>query len=356
MAQSTGLRRAASLAVRTYRRWHQNTGTNARAEAARLAIEKGRGATPAEHLKAADEYANDVFQWRGYAPWLRAYTALRGKFVEGWIPDNFYQEVVTGALNARPGQVSTAKTFSNRIFASEMLPDLGYVIRGRFFDRAFEPVPPGRARQILFEQGNRVIFKVNASGQGRGIAVYARDAVDDATISSLRDGVFQAFIDQHPFFAGISPNSVATLRITSVMDRDGRPSVRAAYVRGGRTEDAYVRSDHQVRAEVDLATGRISAHAYLPDWKEVAAHPDTGFVFGSAGVIPAWPAIMAAVLQLHRSVPQVACIGWDVILDKEGNVKLMEWNADKNTIIFHEMVTGPCFADLGWPSLVRPLV
>lgn len=42
------------------------------------------------------------------------------------------------------------------------------------------------------------------------------------------------------------------------------------------------------------------------------------------------------------------CIGWDVTLDDQENVRIMdmEWNAGHNDIKFSEATQGPCFSDL----------
>jgi hypothetical protein len=49
-------------------------------------------------------------------------------------------------------------------------------------------------------------------------------------------------------------------------------------------------------------------------------------------------------------VPFTSIIGWDVAVDENHNVKVMEWNGDHNDIKFSEATQGACFSDRGWES------
>jgi hypothetical protein len=106
----------------------------------------------------------------------------------------------------------------------------------------------------------------------------------------------------------------------------------------------------EISVAVDLASGELHREGYLPDWLSVGMHPDTKRTF--AGVkIPAFAKAVATVLELHKRIPFARCVGWDLIIDREENVRLMEWNAEHNDIKFSEATQGPCFADLGWERL-----
>ena len=50
-------------------------------------------------------------------------------------------------------------------------------------------------------------------------------------------------------------------------------------------------------------------------------------------------------------MPYARCIGWDVTVDSEEKVNLMEWNGEHNDIKFAEATQGPCFLGLGWEEL-----
>jgi hypothetical protein len=168
----------------------------------------------------------------------------------------------------------------------------------------------------------------------------------------LPDGVFQAPIRQHGFFAELSPSATATLRITTARELDGSIAVKAAYLRLGRVDDDIVRSRSHVRVAVDPANGALDETGFLHDWRTIDAHPDTGLGFGGR-VIPHFAAATQLCRSLHQGCPHMPCLGWDLCIDEDDQPRLMEWNARYNDIKFSEATRGPCFRGLGWEDLWR---
>lgn len=313
-------------------------------------LEQYQGKTRQADLKRADAYAREVLGHERYAPWLYVYSAVAGRFKEGWIPDNYYGHVVVPRLKGAYGVASSLKSLQRTIFQSDAFPDLVYFANGLFIEPDASVIAPESLARRLFAESDCVVFKVDNSLQGRGIFFIDRATFDIEKIKALGNGVFQACIVQHDMLARFAPRSVATLRITTAVNDDGVASVRACYLRLGRDADTHVQSSSHVRVAVDCATGELVEHGYLPDWTIVREHPDSRIRF--AGVtIPAFGKSLATVLELHRKVPYARCVGWDVAIGDDESVKLMEWNAEHNDIKFSEATQGPCFADLRWDRL-----
>jgi hypothetical protein len=330
----------------------RNRHYNSQARLVLAAMEAQQGPTDKKSIALADEYARDVLGDAKYAPWLHVYTAVRGRFAEGWIPDNYYGMVVEPLKSGDAARVSNLKSFTNRILNTEALPDLAYVIDGIYYSRTFVPVPETDLPALLFEHDDRVFFKADNSLQGRSVSILTQRDFQQKTASRRPDGVFQAPIRQHGFLARISPQSTATLRITTARELDGTVNIRAAYLRLGRASDEIVRSSSHVRVSVDTSTGALAGVGYLPDWRRIEKHPDTGFRF-AAQSIPRFDEATRLCRSLHESCPHIACIGWDTCIDEDDKVKIMEWNARFNDIKFSEATMGPCFAGLGWEGLWR---
>jgi hypothetical protein len=146
------------------------------------------------------------------------------------------------------------------------------------------------------------------------------------------------------------PNSVATLRIATAIDDQGKATVRGCYLRFGRAADSHVVASHQVRVPTEVRTGRLSSEGFLADWSPVDRHPDTGRTF-EGHQIPGFADCIATVLKLHAAVPHTRCVSWDVTVDDAERVRVMEWEGA--VISFVEATQGPCFADLGWDKLHR---
>ena len=75
-----------------------------------------------------------------FSPWLHVYSAIAGEFREGWIPDNYYLSVVLPAIKGRYEEISEMRSLSARFFGPDETPDRGYVVNGRLFNAALEPV------------------------------------------------------------------------------------------------------------------------------------------------------------------------------------------------------------------------
>lgn len=340
------IRRSAKRAAQY--KFHRDHGVQAKRVLQLL--EKKYGNADPVNLRLADTYARDVFGNAKYAPWLRVYAAFSGTFKEGWIPDNYYGGVVVPSMKGWYGKISNLKSMSRLIFDANAFPDVAYFANGLFFTERNVVVPEYELEQVVFRQCDKVVFKLDGSGQGRGIHFFDRKSFDREIIKSLGNGVIQKFIVQHPVFSAFASKSVATLRFTTAVDDVGGISVRACFLRMGRACDTHVQTDREVCVPVNLATGELAREGFLSDWGATEEHPDSKVKF--AGVrIPAFDECVRTVLELHRRIPFARCVGWDVTVDLHENVQVMEWNGEHNDVKFSEATQGPCFSDLKWELL-----
>ncbi|MEW9586303.1 sugar-transfer associated ATP-grasp domain-containing protein [Paraburkholderia sp. DGU8] len=313
-------------------------------------IESRRGKIDPQVLRQIESYAHDVFGDVIYAPWLKVYTALNGTFKEGWIPDNYYGAVVVPQTKGWYGKISTLKSVSRLIFRDKCFPDIGYFANGLFYTADSTLVADDELQRTFLANADRIAFKLDASGQGRGVFILDRQSFQPEFIRSMGNGVFQAFVAQHEVFNRFTADSVATLRFTTVVEPAGAISLRACFLRLGRAGETHIRTGSEICIPVNPSTGELDPVGYLNDWTDVRQHPDTRESF--AGVtIPAFPDCVKKVLELHGKVPFISCVGWDVTVDVLGDVKVLEWNAEHNDVKFGEATQGPCFSDLGWELL-----
>jgi hypothetical protein len=301
-------------------------------------------------FQQCDEYAADVLGSRKYSPWLKAYSVFSGAFKEGWVPDNYYGAVVVPRLKGNYGEISNYKAVSRRLFQTDLLPDLAYAVNGLLYTPSMEPLKPTELKKYLFGTSKRIVYKLDSGQQGRSVFVYDVDNFPDEP-AALGNGVFQAYIVQHPFFEAFNDQSVSTIRITTVVDDESNVSCRAAYLRLPRGADTHVKSATAVKVVVAI-DGELQERGYLPNWVPVAHHPDSKKAFAHQ-IIPNFQKCVQACVALHETMKFSRVIGWDVIVDVNGNVAVMEWNGAHNDIKFSEAANGPCFADLGWQNLWR---
>jgi hypothetical protein len=313
-------------------------------------IEKRRGRLAPQVCRQIESYARDVFGDVVYAPWLRVYAALNGAFKEGWIPDNYYGAVVVPRTKGSYGKISSLKSASSLIFGDESFPDIGYFANGLFYATDNTLISGRELRRTLFGDTDRIAFKRDASAQGKGVFILDGQSFDPKFIESVGNGVFQTFVRQHEVFDRFTPDSVATLRFTTVVEPSGAISLRACFLRLGRAGETHIQSGSEICIAVNTSTGELDSVGYLNDWTDVSEHPDSKAKF-SGVTVPAFDCCVRKVLQLHGKVPFIGCIGWDVAIDLNEGVKVLEWNAEHNDVKFGEATQGPCFADLGWERL-----
>ncbi len=323
----------------------------ARAKLAKLEAAYG----PLNHAdrKRGDAYAVEVLGHAKFAPWLHVYAHVAGTFKEGWIPDNFYDECVLPHNSGPYGELSGLRSLNMMLFDAAEFPDLAAQINGMIVGRDGRTVAAKDLVEVLFAQGDRVVFKSDATQSGIGVKVLDRADFDPAHVRRLGSGIFQGFIRQHDLFQrlGNCP-AVATLRLTTATDDAGQPSLRGCYLRFGQGSNEVLLSADEINALVDLTTGELAPTGYMPSYLRIDRHPQSTLLFAGHAV-PSFQACKAVALRCHARMPYVRCIGWDMTVDADGAVHVLEWNGGHNGIKFTEATQGPCFADLGWHRLRR---
>ncbi|MFC3196166.1 sugar-transfer associated ATP-grasp domain-containing protein [Parapedobacter deserti] len=345
-------RKAIKNLVQKYLTYEYHKSLNNSAIETLKSIESIKGKTDARFIKLSNEYAGDILGWRGYAPWLYVYSAIAGSFKEGWIPDNYYGKIVVPALKGQYGKIGDLKSLTNKLFNENIFPDLLYYTNGLFFTTDYCAFPPEKIKEYVFRDSNKVVFKKDNSGRGFGISIFDESNFDVNKIKTLGDGVIQEYIKQHAFFKAFMPNSVATIRITTAIDDYGSCTARACFLRLGRSKDTHINSESRILIPVNLETGALHDQGFMPNWNLTDRHPDTGTLFAKKQ-IPNFAKCISTAVALHKSMPLARCIGWDMIVDENDDVKIMEWNGNHNGIKFSEATQGPCFSDLGWENLWR---
>jgi hypothetical protein len=347
LERSTGFRlvRASHLNEMPERRFRRDTANfHQKAFAALKGMESNGKTLAPEWKRAADDYAVSVLGSRDYAPWLYVYATMQRRFREGWMPDNFYQLLVVPHIAKGLAEITDKKSFSNIVLGTGALPDLAYHIDGVFYDRDYAVITRAQIREIARPHG-KLFIKRDGGGNGADIQIVAAD--DLAAHDFTFDCVLQRPIRQHEFFDAIVAGSVATLRITTAKAADGGISARSARLRVGRAGNKWVQSDRQVQVAVDARDGSLGDVCFTPDWREWPAHPDTGFRFAGTR-IPHFDKAAVLALSLHARIPHVPMIGWDLAINREGGVDLIEWNGGYCGVKFCEAISGPHYRDMGW--------
>jgi hypothetical protein len=304
----------------------------------------GRSLAPATVRRIRD-YSRDVLGSVRFAPWLEVYTAFRGEFIEGWIPDNYFGRILAPSWRTYPG--IDRKTTSRRILGTDRLPDIAYHINGSWIDTGNEPIDGAILTDVLFRSGPEVFVKRDGFAQGAGVSRVTRKDFDPAAIARLGNLVVQTPIRQHPLLAELSPASVATLRITTVKPPGASAEMRAAMLRVGSGNEATMRIRNEIDISVTDAAGTLDDKAADDGWTTFFTLPATGIAFAGR-VIPGFAEAVRFCTGLHDRSPFSMVVGWDVAIDEAADPVLIEWNTGHVDVAHSEASVGPCYRGLGW--------
>ncbi|MCC5023210.1 MAG: hypothetical protein J6386_10690 [Candidatus Synoicihabitans palmerolidicus] len=283
---------------------------------------------------------------------MKVYAAYRGRFVAGWMLDDFFGRRVLPILQGKYQDWGDARTLGRRLLKTDILPDVGYRVAGVWHDESWQEIPLSRVGSALFREDDALFFKSEFSNQELGVTYVHRDNFDPMDAKLSGNLVVQRRIRPHAFFDQFGSGRMATLRITTIKPA-GRPTqYAAAYIRFGSNIDGTgeVGAISQIRASVINDDGELEEGAALANWHKVRSHPASGETFAGK-VIPEFRAAVKTCVQLHERFPHVGVVGWDVGINDRNQIELMEWNTAHPDIKFSEATEGPCFSEFGWESL-----
>ncbi|WP_290742941.1 sugar-transfer associated ATP-grasp domain-containing protein [Amaricoccus sp.] len=301
--------------------------------------------------KRIASYARERFGHVCYAPWLVFYATCRGAFLEGWVPDNFFQQVAVRKINGAYHMADNARTLQVRLLGPGSMPDIAHFVSGEWRDPDGALWPPDGIEARIFGNHAEVCVKTEQSSKGRGVHILDRKGFDRRTVESLGNLVVQRVLTQSDHFAEIFPGAVTTVRVTTGKLPGQRPFMLFANLRMGRGEARTVTLG-SIKAPIIDDDGAIGSFAYDSDWTRHATHPDTGFRFGGAH-IPDFARLRDHCLSLHDRLPQFGLIGWDVTTERNGAIQLMEINTGFPGIKFAEAMVGPCLRVLNVEQYAR---
>lgn len=296
-------------------------------------------------------YAKEKLGSIRYAPWLKAYAVYQGEFKEGWIPDNYFHRYVLPLKNGFHSSISDLRHLAKRILKADEMPDLGYFVRGCLITVDDQLMNKVQVKDYFFSKTPQVILKTNSSMRGQGFYRLTEKDFDVLDESKMGDFVVQLPIHQHEWYSRFSPDSVATLRITTVKSW-GKPAKKmAAFMRFGR--DGVDRVSASSRLVVGVSTdGCLGRFSLDSDWNLLEYHPDSKIGW-EGEKIPDFDQMVKKCEVLHDLEATMGIIGWDLVMDQSGKIQLMEWNTGYPGVVHSEMTTGPNFLETDWSDLLE---
>lgn len=169
-----------------------------------------------------------------------------------------------------------------------------------------------------------IIVKPLEGSSGVGIRRYVQEDFEDREEEFLKElidqriGIIEERVVQHPDMMKMSPASVNTIRIATLLG-DKKEGIVYAFLRIGNGKVMDNVDQGGMAARVDLASGKLLTVGADKAGNTYTHHPITGTpIIGFT--IPYFEEAKAMCLNAAKKVPQMRFIAWDVAITEKGPV------------------------------------
>jgi hypothetical protein len=277
------------------------------------------------------------------------YKEKLGKCNQYYIPDDFHYCVIDPYFNNwKYADVIDNKCFYDIYFPDVKQPEaIGFRINGMWYTGEKIPSSFLTIKEKVIDAGSAFIKAATEFCGGHGICYINGSDIEVQFCKAVEqitgDIVIQKGIVQHGEMAKLNESSVNTVRLISLLKEDG-VKVYSSFVRMGING-----------AKVDNASsggivcgikqdGTLKDVAYSLSGEKYDCHPDTGIHFSDIKM-PKYEAMLAMVEKLHPSLPHFRLVSWDIAIDENEELVLLEVNLKSGGIFNHQLSNGPLFGN-----------
>lgn len=282
----------------------------------------------------------------------RYFTEKTGEFHVNYIPQDLYVGYIDPYLNdIRAAKHLDNKCYYDSLFHSFKQPHMVLKrVNGIWLNNKSVPVDKVKMKELISKE-NEGIFIKEAEGTAGGHGVEYVDCCDDAYEKVLEiankiktDIVVQRRLKQLPEYASFNESSVNSLRIYSVLGKDGKVTIYSAVLRigvGNTKVDNYASGGVSCGISSD---GVLRKYAYNKKGDRMEKHPVSGIVF-EGYVLPKYSDAVDLVKRAHPTIPHFRSVSWDIAISEDGEPILIEANLCRGGIDLLQLSNGPLFGE-----------
>jgi len=305
-----------------------------------------------EEKKKIDEYYKKYYGKKVSHKWHRLYQSYEGVFDECYFPEILY----TTKLEPKLNPANYAKVLGDKNLCNLICENIEGIrcpktylscIYGTWRDGANHILKEEEAKSIVFDIGECVIKKSIDTDSGRDVMMCnISDGVDiksNLPISKIfaemgENFIVQERIQQYDALSAIYPDALNTFRVITYI-ADGDIHTAPLVMKMGRN-GADKDNMHYGGISIGVSdTGILKKVAYSEYQERFTKHPDTGVLL-EGSVIDKVPNILDSAKKIHARIPWLKIISYDLGLDKDGVVVLIEINPRGQSTWYPQMVNG----------------
>lgn len=259
-------------------------------------------------------------------------------------------------LKAYLNPTKEVSSLVNKALVDVYLPEIpfpkAYVrcVHGNYYDREMNHLSFEDAVAILKDKGSFVIKPALDSSTGNGVKridLTEESDLSDKWFASLfknatSNFIAQEVLAQHPDIARLNPTSLNCCRVTSVfLDGKYTKGVCIKIGKKGSKVDNW-NSSYLLGVKDD---GTLESRGWDNKIQPVEK-TDNGIAFGGL-VYPCYTKMVESAERWHKKFfPQCCIVGWDIIIDDQGEPRVIEANMVMPGILAEQLCSGPFFKDV----------
>jgi len=283
--------------------------------------------------------------------WHQYLYSRTGVYSVKYIPGStYFAHIIWRLNNYRFGPAYADKGFYDTLFQDANRPATFIKNINGFYYDGKQPITKEEAISICSNLNGAVIKPTLYGHWGQGVELFHTEngfipemdiSVPDLFNKYNMNFIVQDKLAQHPDLAKLNPTSVNTIRVLSYRNGD-KAIILYAVIRIGRKGKSI---DNEtaggIKADIDLATGRIKGPAFGSNKEKNMERTDSGVVLDQY-LLPSFPQVLEFVKDLHAKLPYFKLVGWDVSVDANGNPVMIEWNKSAE---LSQVAHGPAFGE-----------
>jgi len=296
--------------------------------------------------KEIKAYCRERFGSAAYWPHLAYFTEMRGEFIKGWIPHDYFTLVLEPRLNpAAYHNLGDMRTRDHRRFGDFAIEPLFLFISGNFYSPEYKLVEKGEVQEFMARYDDTIVQKQEFGFGGKQVEVMHSSRFNPELLNKRINYIIQPYIKQYPLLSELYPHSVNTFRVITFLRKDGKVELKYAMLRfgvNGIKVDNLSSGGQCLYFEPD---GKPSKTGYDTYGHQVGErHINTGYRFADLK-IPMFHELTEKCRTAHEQFPYIRLIGWDVCINESGEPKLIEWNTHRPSFTWEDALFGPFLAD-----------
>lgn len=274
------------------------------------------------------------------------------------VPENITHNVIENILNPPyyRGYFSD-KNMYDKIFGADSMPKTFYHrIQGHFYDSNYKAIELNEYTLMKNLPDYFVVKRTIETSSGLGVRLFKKSGsiwkdVSDGSHFSLHsinealgeDYIIQEWMKQSPFMSNLCKTSINTLRILVYRSvSDNKVHVLNSVVRIGN-DGSFMDNAHQGGVFVGITESGVLKHKVCNQYGDLSEFHN-GINFAKCNfAIPNWENVIDFAKSVGEKIPFHRCLNLDVMIDKNGNPRLIEVNISAMSIWIYQFVNGSCF-------------